>query len=437
MAATYAIDEKKLKAQLDVWEAPKRLPLQTAIAELVEGHRGPVAFEAGAEAAAAFVTAFHKDPELRARTPSLDEQEALFGFHQVTLLRSAFLSMMLAWRGARGLLELGLTGGRYSLSPSQALRVAPHPVSGTALHSLLRLILTADPSLGSLANARCKDAQLAHADQARCAFLFNDPAWANEVIDAWLATPFSRAASWEHAALLGTTDDPARVRGFIAYVGDHIQYIGSAAFLGRLVRRLLAEDIEAIFVPLLDTGLKAKWKSSNAEPYAKLLAHVKSEEVARVLALWIGEKAIAKIADGYFRMHPDLASALTPVAKGKGKAAPIARALMDSLVRTQMAKPEVVRAEDEAPKTKKTKATKPVATSKDEGLPPSLVAPPWAEKKRAPRETRKVEMVVPHESLHVTDPKPLPQLTRSQTRSMRVCSMVLHPRRFTADTSGS
>lgn len=420
MTATYAIDEKKLKAQLEELKAPKRMPIEAAIAELVQEHWGSVAFEAGAEAAAAFVTGFHMNPDCRTKTPSLDEQEALFGLHQTRMQPSALLSMMLVWRGARGLLELGLTGGRYSLSSSQALRVAPHPVSGPALHSLLRLVLTADPSLGSLANARCKDAQLSHADQARCALLFNDPAWANEVIDAWLATPFSRAASWEHAALLGTTDDPARVRRFIAYVGDHIQYIGSAARLARLVRRLSAEDLEAVFVPLLDAGLKAKWKSSNAEPYAKLIAHVKSEEVARVLALWMGEKAIAKIADGYFRMHPDLASALAPVGKGKGKAAPIARALMDSLGRTQVAKPEVARTEAEAPKTKKTKATKPVVTSTEEGLPPSLVSPPWAEKKRAPRETRRVEMIVPPESLHVTDPKPLPQFTRSREVDARV-----------------
>jgi hypothetical protein len=420
MAATYAIDEKKLKAQLEESKAPKRMPLEAAIAELVQGHQGTVRFEQGAEVAAAFVTSFHKDPALRTKTPSPDEQEMLFGFHQAATRPAAFFSTMLAWRGARGLLELALTGARYSLSPWFLLRVAPRPVSGGLLPSLLRFVLAADPSLRAWAKARCREAKLPRVDQATCAFVFNDAEWANEVIDAWLATPFSREASWEHAALLGTTDDPARVRRFIAYVGDQIQHIGGAAFLSRLVHRLSAEDIEAIFVPLLGAGLKAKWKSSNAEPYAKLVAHVKSEEVARVLALWMGEKAIAKIADGYFRMHPELASALAPVAKGKGKAAPIARALMDSLGRTQIAKPEVARAEDEAPKTKKTKATKPVVRSKDEGLPPSLVSPPWAEKKKAPRETRRVEMIVPHESLHVTDPKPLRQLTRSREVDARV-----------------
>ncbi|MCU0677425.1 MAG: hypothetical protein MUE69_32125, partial [Myxococcota bacterium] len=105
--------------------------------------------------------------------------------------------------------------------------------------------------------------------------------------------------------------------------------------------------VERVFVGLLDRGLTEKWKSSNVEPYAKALFHVKSPEVARVLAAWIGEKSVAKVATDYFRAHPELAdAALVPVAKRKGKAGPIAKALLESIARTPTEASEASEDED-------------------------------------------------------------------------------------------
>ena len=299
-------------------------------------------------------------------------------------------------------------------------------------------------------------AKLPLADRTRLASLFDDAGWAGELADEWITQGVSQSDAWDACWILGLIDDPERFERFVAAIGDQMQYIGGSARLGRLVGRLPAEVVERVFVGLLDHGLKDKWKSSNVEPYAKALFHVKSPEVARVLAAWIGEKSVAKVATDYFRAHPELAdAALLPVAKRKGKAGPIAKALLESLARAPGVSAEDGSGESEdgsedaadekltkkskaaGAATKKTKASAKVAseaepprkkgakpatstndavsskkskpTSGSVTLPEVLVSPPWAKKHASSRPKLVLELIVENESF---TPQVSPHLKR-------------------------
>jgi hypothetical protein len=383
MTGTYAIDAKKKKSQSeDPIEAPKRMSLEAALERLfvqsprrLELKAGP-----GTEAMADYVRRFYEDPALRARTPSPEEREALFPIVTRSMDPSAWLSLFGAWAGAVGLAELALGGGRYGRGATpDSLVVGGSPLPGWDLWKAVRFALALDPSSRPTLHERCKVAPLGVVDAIPCALAFDDCAWGDALADRLMAGPMSRSDSFSTCRILGVVDGGARFTKLIAWFGPQMQWIGAGAVLGRAVGRIPAEVLERELVALLELGLTQKWKSSSVEPYAKAAAHVRSPEVARVLAAWIGEKSVAKVANDYFRAHPDLAdAALGPVAKGKGKAAPIAKALFASLDRAAPpARQEAAREEpDETPPAKGKRAP----TRKDD-------APEPARAKKAP--TRK------------------------------------------------
>ncbi|GAB4207062.1 MAG: hypothetical protein OHK0013_24340 [Sandaracinaceae bacterium] len=370
MTGTYAIDAKKKKSQgEDPIETPKRMPLEAALDRLFVQHARKLELTAGpgTEAVADYVRRFYEDAALRAKTPSAEELDALFPIVTRSMDPQAWLSVFGAWAGAKGLASLALGEGRYGRGTTpDSLVVGGSPLTSWDLWKALRFALALDPSIRGWLHERCKAAPLSVADAIPCALLFDDCAWGNALADRLLAEPMDRAGSWVTSRIFGVIDDPVRFSKLIAWFDTQMQWLGANAVLGRAVGRIPAEVLEKELVALLDRGLAEKWKSSNVEPYAKALAHVKGPEVARVLAAWIGEKSVAKIADDYFRAHPDLAdAALGPVAKGKGKAARIAKALLASLDRAAPTATE----DDDAPKP--AKATKANAKTSDDAPKPA------------------------------------------------------------------
>jgi hypothetical protein len=427
MTGIYATDAKKKKSQgEDPIETPKRMPLEAALDRLFVARARELELTAGpgTEAMADYVRRFYADAALRAKTPSAEEIDGLFPIVTRSMDPSAWLSLFGAWAGARGLASLALGEGRFGRgSTPDSLVVGGKPLASWDLWKALRFALALDPSIRGWLHERCKAAPLGVLDAIPCALLFDDCTWGNALADQLLSQPMHRADSWSTARILGVIDDPVRFSKVIAWLGPQIQWLGAHAVLGRAVGRIPAEVLEKELVALLDRGLAEKWKSSNVEPYAKALAHVKSPDVARVLAAWIGEKSVAKVADGYFRAHPDLAdAALGPVAKGKGKAAPIAKALLASLDRAAPDRVAPAVTEDDAPEpaTPKPAKAKKAASKKDDdaraktsakkievtAAPPSdasarvialLDAPPWAAKARPSRPRRALTPIVEDE----------------------------------------
>ena len=419
MAGTYAIDAKKKKSQAeDPIEAPKRIPQTEALERLFVKNRPALRLEAGpgAEDAVAFVKRFYEDPEARTKTPSRQEQEALFPVVAFSMDPSAWLSLFASWSDAKSLMGLVLGEGRYARGvPTDKLVVDHAAKSGWDLWKAVRFTLALDPSIREWLHARCKDAELGAIDAIPCALAFDDCAWGNALADRLMAQPMSKPDSFHACRLFGAVDDPARFSKLIAFFDTQMQWLGGGAVLGRAVGRIPAEVLERELVALLTRGLAAKWKSSNVEPYAKTLAHIRSPDVARILGAWLGEKSVARIATDYFRAHPDLApSALGPIGKGKGKAAPIARAILDSLGR------DAANAEANAPTkepaepaksakksakigttigTRKStkKATSSAAAPESADLPSVLRSPPWAQKKRIERPKLALSVLVENE----------------------------------------
>ena len=416
MSVKYVIDAKKLKAQTtDSITAPERIPLEQALQRFpifAKGFR--VQAHEGAEDAAAYVAAFLSDPEVRKKTPSIDEQDALFAYHQNQSVSdpAALFSVFEIWRGTEGLLELGLGKGRYTIDAQHKLQVGHVPRHGLSL--LARFVVAADRKRGPDVHAACRAAKQTLENQVACAVFFDDAAWANELIDALVMAPIAKPATWPLHGVLGTTNDPARLDKMIAHFGDDVmKEVGPNARFARLVGRLPALDLERIFVALLERGIAAKWSSSTVESHAKVLAHIHSAEVARVLALGMGQKSIAKIAGEYFRAHTDLAHALDTVAQRKGAASKVAAALRESLGRTQAVVLEGTQATTKAPNAAK---SKPSAV-KEPALPLSLLAPPWANKKRViTRPKRALEVIVDIERCEVKRHQALSPNPRSTAR---------------------
>ncbi|MEZ4340061.1 MAG: DUF4132 domain-containing protein [Sandaracinaceae bacterium] len=111
------------------------------------------------------------------------------------------------------------------------------------------------------------------------------------------------------------------------------------------------------------------------EKIARALTAWRSDEAAGFLAEHFGKKPVRKHASEYFTRYPTLAaSALGPIAAGKGRGAAMAQELLDGLARAEAV--EAAGGEGEAPL---------------EALPSVLVAPPWD---GGPRPKRRV-IVVP------------------------------------------
>ncbi|MCB9601054.1 MAG: DUF4132 domain-containing protein [Sandaracinus sp.] len=369
MSATWAIDPKKKKAQSeDSATLPKRVPLDRAMETLfvTRARRwNPVEASDDTRDALAFLERFVADAEARESKPDEDGLDALFAYQSSTMSPGEFLSLFFEWCGPEWLLQRALGAGRYAWSERGVFVRGGKPLTHFGLTYTLMFLRKHAPKL--VIEPAVRAAKLPLTDRTRAASFFENAEWASELADEWLAAGIDRRKSWEASVLLGLIDDPARFERFVAAIGDQMQHVGANARLGRLVGRLPAEVVERVFVGLLDRGLEAKWKSSNVEPYAKALFHVKSPEVARVLAAWMGEKSVAKVATDYFRAHPELAdAALGPVAKRKGKAGPIAKALLESIARAPVVAEETY--SDAAPE-KPAKKTKTKATSEVEAPP--------------------------------------------------------------------
>lgn len=420
MTGTYAIDRKKQRAQAeDPIEAPKRISVDEAIDRLFVKSRPSLELTAGpgAEDAVAFVNRFYEDPGLRTKTPSRMEQEALFPVVTRSMDPSAWLSLFAGWSDAKGLMELVFGEGRYARGvPIDKLVVDHASLSRWDLWKSVRFALALDPSARAWLLARCKGAELGTIDAIPCALAFDDCAWGNTLADRLLAQPMNKADSFHTGRIFGVVDDPVRFSKLVAFFDGQMQWIGRGCVLGRAVGRIPAEVLERELLTLLDRGRAAKWKSSEVEPYAKALAHIRSPEVASSLAAWLGEKAIAKIATDYFRAHPDLSSAaLDGVSKGKSKAAPIARAILDSLGRSRGGDAnEAPEQQDSGASPAKRKRSKvaPTEVGPAQGsadLPSVLRDPPWARKKgdqsEAHRPTLALTPIVENERCPA-EPKP-------------------------------
>ncbi|MCB9592785.1 MAG: DUF4132 domain-containing protein [Sandaracinaceae bacterium] len=401
MDATYAIDAKKLKAQTN--RSGKKLGLlepAEALARITRWRKAPLASE-GTDAAVAAVAGFLESPSTEA--PEEDLQHALFALLGNTSDHVAFLSLFWHWRGPRGLAELGLGGGRYRLDtradPSRGvLRADGAVIGGWHLLYLLWFLLERDGTLEPWLHEKVKATVLDPADATQCAILFDDCAWANALIDHWMTIPTTRADSWSIVGLVGATDDDARFAAFMDYFGAQMEHLGAPANLPRAIGRVSVEVFVGALLPRLEDGLAAKWKSSQAEPFAKALAHVRSPDVARVLAAWVGEKSVAKVATDYFRAHPDLSAALAPIAKAKGKAGPIAKAMLASLEREAEAAPAPAKGKGKAKgkekPAKKAKASKAKPAKATEALPAALRSPPWKKKARPARPRLALALIV-------------------------------------------
>ena len=336
---TYAIDKKKKKA---LSEDPARshplVSVEAALAALFPPNArwSPQPAADDAKDALAYLVRLHTDPAARV-APDADGLAALAGLGGQSMRPGPTFSLHFHWGGPEWLLGLALRGGRYHWDHNQRTLVAgAEPFTNWDLYYALGFLLDHAPALRPELVAQARVAKLPLSDRSRVASLLEDAAWAGELVEEWIARGTSRAESWNNCMLLGLIDDPDRFERFVASFGDQIRYIGRSARLGRALDRLPAPVIEKVVVGLLDRGVKEKWKASDVEPWAKLLAHVRSDEAARAIAQWIGEKSVAKIASDYFRTHADLApAALGPIAKGKGKAAVIAKAMLESVARSE------------------------------------------------------------------------------------------------------
>ena len=449
MTATYAIDPKKKKAQSeDPATLPKRVPLDEALQTLFVTRARPWrAGEATEDArhVLPFLERFTTDAEARKDKPDEDGIEALWAYYASSMDRASTLSLFFEWCGPEWLLKHALGGGRYGWDGNRTFTRAGKPQTRYTLYDTLAFLQKHAREIAPQIGPAARAATLPLTDRTHIASLLDDAAWAGELAEEWIEQGVdqrdARSACW----ILGLIDDPDLFTRFVAAIGDQMQHIGGSSRLGRLVGRLPATVVESTFVGLLDRGLKEKWKSSNVEPYAKVLFHVKSPEVARVLAAWIGEKSVAKVATDYFRAHPDLAAAaLAPIAKLKGKAGPIAKAMLESIARApavsavdvsegvvEEKKPAKKSKSTEAGTAKKTKASAKVAGGEDAGakrsskrgksaeasetakdvstkkskstsgsvtLPEVLVSPPWAKKKTSTRPRLALELIVENES---------------------------------------
>ena len=177
MSAKYVIDAKKLKAQTnDSIKAPERIPIEQALQRFPVFAKGfRVQAHEGAEDAAAFLTAFLSDPEVRKKTPSIDEQDALFAYHQNQPVSdpAALFSVFEVWRGTAGLLELGLGQGRYTVDAQHTLQVGHAPRHGLSL--LARFVVAADRKQGPAVHAACRAATQTLENQVACAVFFDRP----------------------------------------------------------------------------------------------------------------------------------------------------------------------------------------------------------------------------------------------------------------------
>lgn len=465
MDATWVIDSKRKKAQsADPASLPKLVAVSAAVETLFPTTYPPrwpdqAKADEDAKDARAFLVRFATDRELQREKPDEDGIEAVWAFTSATNHPGAMLPLFHEWCGPEWMLKHALEGGRYRwMIATQTMHRGGAPLQSWSLYYALMFVIARAPKLRDEVQRAARSAKLSLEDRSRLASLLDDTEWAAELAEEWIARGIDRAESWHVCGMLSLLDDPSRFERFLGAFGDQIQYLGGNARLGRLVGRLPAEVVERVFVGLLDRGLKDKWKSSNVEPYAKALFHVKSPEVARVLAAWIGEKSVAKVATDYFRAHPELAdAALLPVAKRKGKAGPIAKALLESLARAPGVSTEDVSggsedAADEMKPAKKSKATetakkttkasgkgasdaeapkkkgaKSAADPADQGkkskptsgsvtLPEVLVSPPWAKKQASSRPKLALELIVENESF---TPKVTPQMKKpAATRSV-------------------
>jgi hypothetical protein len=380
-----------------------------------------------AKDALAFLVRFATDRELQREKPDEDGIEAVWAFTSATNHPGAMLPLFHEWCGPEWMLKHALEGGRYRwMIATQTMRRGGAPLQSWSLYYALMFVIARAPKLRDEVQRAARSAKLSLEDRSRLASLLDDTEWAAELAEEWIARGIDRAESWHVCGMLSLLDDPSRFERFLGAFGDQIQYLGGNARLGRLVGRLPAEVVERVFVGLLDRGLKNKWKSSNVEPYAKALFHVKSPEVARVLAAWIGEKSVAKVATDYFRAHPELAdAALLPVAKRKGKAGPIAKALLESLARAPGVSAEDVSdgsedAADEMKPAKKSKATETAKkTTKASGKGASEEAPKKKGAKSAadPADQRKKSAADPADQRKESAADPADQGKKSQHTS--------------------
>jgi len=401
MKPTYDIDHRKLEGLVE--DDAQRLPLKDALQRVAAlGWAAPTGSDQKDVAAiAAFLAAPCASPELTER--QLDGVYAMLAHTaSVSPTYSIAFSLILQWAGPRRLVTLILGGGAYHDEPiagaaGRALQPGGARAHIHALKAGLALALVESPEDRPLFLAQVKAANLPLIERAQVASVLQDRAWGNSVIDELLAT----GATNEYllAGLASLADTPDLFARFIASFGKARPWIAQRVLPGRLVGVVSAEDLCAMLIPEVEYGLAQKWKSSGVDGYLKALAHVKSPEVARVIASRMGEKSAAKIATEYFRKHPDLAPALSSVTKGKAKIA--AQGLLASLAREEQTEPDA-----SPPSTTKTgKASKksPKATGGARELPALLTAPPWLAKKRPPRPSVPLTLIVENERF---DPPP-------------------------------
>ncbi|MCB9614238.1 MAG: DUF4132 domain-containing protein [Sandaracinus sp.] len=380
--ATYAIDRKRQKSLSDEpGQGWKLLTVAEATEALLKLHQLVTPRPGAPDVAEAmtYLERFRTDAAVRDTPPTPDQLEALWGRLARSNAYDAKLSLFHHLAGPEWMIDRALRGGRYAWDSSKQTLVAGEPLRDWALWAVLHFVVRRAPHLREYVRSACREASLPLDDRTKCASLLADRAWANELAREWMETGDPHGGFQTASLVFGLIDDPDRFVRFGESFGDRLRWAGNTGRIGRTLEVLPAPFLERYLVTLLDRAVAEKWSSSEVDPWTKLLAQIRGSEAARAIAQWVGEKSVAKVANEYFRKHPDLAAdALTPVAKTKGKAGPIARAMLDSIAREAALDP----AKDSAPRTEKTRA-KPTAPSTDTALPKVLVDPPWLSK--APR----------------------------------------------------
>lgn len=392
MKPTYAIDTKKLERQTE--DDAERVPLTKALERVAAlGWTAPSApHREDVTAIAAFLAKPTASPGLSER--QIDGVYAMLTASVgITNYRYAF-SLVLEWADARRLVTLLLGGGAYREAAvegakGRALVAGGAPAHVAIMTTGLAVALAEAPEDRALFLSQVADANLPLPERAQLASVLGDRAWGNAMIEELLAT--GTVNEYLLAGLASLADTPGRFGRFIASFGKSRAWIAERVMPARMVGTASAEDLCAMLIPEVEYGLSEKWKSSGVEAYLKALAHVKGSEVARVMASWMGEKSLAKIATDYFRTHPDLAPALSAVTKGKAKIA--AQGLLASLAREQPT----------PAKEGKTSKKKSAATGPTSELPTLLAAPPWLAKKRPDRPSVPLTLIVENERF---DPPP-------------------------------
>jgi hypothetical protein len=396
MKPTYAIDAKKLERQTE-GEAV-RLPLKKAL-ELVAslGWTAPNGPDAQDVAA---IGVFFAKPST-SPPPTERQVDGIYAMltHPAAVgpTYDVAFSLVLEWADARRVVTLLLGGGAYRDEPIEGANHRALVLGGARanIHAAkvgLALALAQAPGDRALFLSQVKEANLPLPERAQLASILGDRVWGNVVIDEVLAAGTTN--EYLLAGLASLADTPDRFGRFIASFGKARAWIAERVMPARLVGAVSAEDLSAILIPEVEYGLSQKWKASGVDAYLKALAHVKSPEVAQVLASWMGEKSIAKIATEYFRKHPDLAPALSSITKGKAKIA--AQGLLASLAREQPAPGPKA---GKASKTKK----KDLEGAQSVELPARLTAPPWLAKKRPERPSVDLTLIIENERF---DPSP-------------------------------